>query len=580
MHPSKTNVSHAHIVATPTLYAWSQAYNAGTLFAVLSLHVSEPTENLHAIGKELISTLEEEYFTLETKTLDAIKKAVNITWEKFPKKMTGCLAITAVINNISYLFTAGEGSIVLKRGEKIGVILVGNSEQTINSASGFLENGDMLILQTKQFASHISIQSLLAEIKKTTPAEIVEYVSPKIHEQEDGANAAVVLSYQEPAQKEEEPDIAAFSQDISLSSPKTNYIPRTNYIKLLLEKINFHTPQIPLRMNSSRKIMLFVAIILLSVLIGGIYISKKQQQEATLKASYKELTDSAEKKYEEGQALIELNKNLARDNFAKAQKILQEGKTKFPKDSSYTKQIDDLLKKIDDSLMTTAAVNNVRAKQVSDKDSNLLANEVKNISSETTFAQDTTTLYIASKTGIISIDKKTQKEKTLVKNTNTWASATGIGTYLGNLYLLDAEKNQLLKLAATQSGYGRANYLVSGVTIDFSKANSMAIDGSVWVLFTDGRIQKFTRGKPDAFTPSGLDSPLGKPVKIVTAADIDKIYVLDTAQSRIVVFNKNGAYHEQYQTKMLKKAVDLEVKEKEKKLLFLADGKIWQIDLK
>src|SRR3989344_4083561 len=112
---SKTNISSAHIAAAPTLRSWSYAYTAGTLFAVVSLLCKDQSEHLHATGKELVNILEEEYFTLETKNLDTIKNAVRLMWEKFPKDMTGSLAVAAIINNASYLFAGGGASIVLKR---------------------------------------------------------------------------------------------------------------------------------------------------------------------------------------------------------------------------------------------------------------------------------------------------------------------------------------------------------------------------------------------------------------------------------------------------------------------------------
>lgn len=578
MHSSKTNITSAGIVATPTLRSWSQIYSAGTLFAVFSLTTTEPSENLPATGKELMSALEEEYFTLEEKTLETIKQAVSVTWEKFPKDHTGCLTVAAIINNVSYLFAAGQGSVVLKRAAKMGTILVGHSDQTIASASGYVDSGDLLILQTKQFATHISIQTFLTSQNTVTPTDIVENISPKIHQLEDGASAAMVLLYEEPKQEQEEGEKEENEPEVVAQK---EHLPGKNYLAILREKIVFpRLPVINIRLGGSKKVMLLIAIILFGVLIGGVYITKKQQQEKELQASYAKLSAAAEKKFEEGQSLVELNKNLARDDFAAAQKILTEGKTKFPKDSVQAQGIDKLLKRVNDALLATAAVNSVQAKEASEKDSPLLTYEVKNSSSGTSYSQDTANVYVANKTGILSIDKKTLKEKTLVKNTDTWTTATSLGTYLSNFYVLDSGKNQLLKLAAIQNGYGRANYLASGVTADFSKAVSLSIDGSVWVLSSDGSIQKFTRGKPDTFTLSGLDSPLTKPVKIVTGADTDKLYVLDTGQARIVVINKNGAYHEQYQTETLKKAVDFEVKEKDKKLLFLSSGKIWQIDLK
>ena len=57
-HPAaKSSLSFAKLVATPTDTAWSQAYNAGNLFACLSLTLAESNEelSLHVLGKEIFS---------------------------------------------------------------------------------------------------------------------------------------------------------------------------------------------------------------------------------------------------------------------------------------------------------------------------------------------------------------------------------------------------------------------------------------------------------------------------------------------------------------------------------------------
>ena len=64
------NLSFSKIVATPTLNAWSQAYNAGKLFAVLSLEkTKDPSgiESLNMLGRDLLERLEQEFFAIEDK---------------------------------------------------------------------------------------------------------------------------------------------------------------------------------------------------------------------------------------------------------------------------------------------------------------------------------------------------------------------------------------------------------------------------------------------------------------------------------------------------------------------------------
>ena len=99
----------AKIVATPSKSSWSQAYNAGKLFAVLSLKVneeegpSEPVDSedyLNLLGKEVLETLESEFFSLETKDLASIKDAVSKTAEKIPESVESSFVVGSVVNNV------------------------------------------------------------------------------------------------------------------------------------------------------------------------------------------------------------------------------------------------------------------------------------------------------------------------------------------------------------------------------------------------------------------------------------------------------------------------------------------------
>ena len=78
------NLAFSKVVATPTPTAWSQAYSAGSLFAAISLYSPQipQTEenNLNNIGKDLISTLESEFFTLENKDLEYKKTDKKVEW--------------------------------------------------------------------------------------------------------------------------------------------------------------------------------------------------------------------------------------------------------------------------------------------------------------------------------------------------------------------------------------------------------------------------------------------------------------------------------------------------------------------
>src|SRR5258708_33131852 len=86
-------ISIAKMVATVSPTSWSQAYNAGKLFAVISLTSEAQAEEntLNLLGKEALENLEAEYFALETKDLEGIKTAVKSSIEKLLEKIKSSL---------------------------------------------------------------------------------------------------------------------------------------------------------------------------------------------------------------------------------------------------------------------------------------------------------------------------------------------------------------------------------------------------------------------------------------------------------------------------------------------------------
>lgn len=588
---NKPDLVVAKIVATPTLNSWSQVYNAGGLFAVLSLiKESVDEENpLNILGKEILNSLEEEYYTLETKDLNSIKQAISITAEKIPSDISACFVVVSIINNILYAFLLGNGQIIIKRSEKLGHVITPSEEEKnkVVSASGFLENEDIVILQTKAFSEIIPLQSLKDSLDHHPPSEIAETLSPRVHEEENGAASAVIISYVEtknsPAMKqipeeskqadnmvqEDQPKIPTFTKP-NLFLSKLSFL--SSYLSPFKERLNIK--EMGSGLNHSKKVFLTIALMLIIILAASVFFAVKKQKDTQTQALFQSIYPQAEKKFNEGQSLIGLNENLAREDLKEAQKILNEAQSKFSKDSKEEKQILSLLDKTNQAIESASNAFTVDVKQVSDSSSALLNTVIAN--QDTSYVtQDDKNIYFLNTNGVSSLDKKTQKTKLIIKKDN-WIDPAGIGVFFNNIYVLDKESSKILKFVG---GTSKSNYFAASITPDLSNASSIAIDSSIWVLLNDGAVKKFTKGKPDDFNISGLDLPLSNPSRIFTNADLNKIYVLDNGNSRIVVLNKDGGYSAQYQNKILKDARDFEVVESSKKIYVLSQNKIYQIDM-
>lgn len=588
------NVSFAKIVANPSAYSWSQAYNAGKLFAVISLEIQEESDEkdyLNVLGKEVLDTLEQEFFTLETKDLESIKNAVTQTQAKIPEEITLSFVIGTFVENILYVYILGNGKISLKRNDNLGSLLE-TSDQKSNSlknASGFLEEGDVIILQTKQFSNIISTTTLSEFLDNLLPHEAAENIAPLVHEKEESGAAAIIIHYKKPVEVKEpvigeagENETLEKDEETPTHSASPFYTTSINKalgfsgrLKSFLTKIKFPKN---LDINHSRKIILTVVIVIIIVFIGSVSFAIKKQQDSKNQALFNGIYPEASKKYEEGQGLLDLNQNLARDSFSKAKELLESSKDKFSKNSKQEKQILELLAKVDASLKLSSGIESSSAKEVSSASSFFLAAQLKN--SALYFSYDDKNIYGLTAGAVYSLDKEGGGKKEIIKNDSDWTQGVAVFPYFGNLYVLDKKENQILKFVESSSGFSKTNYLTEGVSANFSDAISMAIDSSIYVLSTSGKIDKFTKGRVDDFSLSGLDTPFSKPSRVYANVNDDNIYVLDNGNSRIVVLDKSGAYKAQYKAGVIKNAKDFDVFEEDKKIFVLTPGKIYQIDLK
>jgi hypothetical protein len=585
LYLAKPSLAFAKLVSTPTDDSWSQVYNAGNLFACVSLTQTpgDESDSLQSLGKDIFNNLEAEFFTLEEKKLATIADAIQKSLHNIPSTVLISLCLAFFKDNILYLFIVGLGKIVIKRNDKIGVLLEKKDEQDKNAiltASGYLQNKDIIVLQTDQFAHDISNEKLASALELILPNDIAEALSPQIHEKDDGGQAAIIVAYQGIAKTfHEEEMIVEEKHEPAYDLPPHENVSEEKHVpkKHIQSIFPFKVPKISFsffKLTHRKKIFLSIAIILVVLLVASIFLTKKKQEDAHIHQQFQSLYTNAQNSFEEGKALQKLNNNLSREDFMKAEKLLKENANTLKQGSSEQKQLADLLQNVETELAGFSGTTNIAAKETK-VDSNTLLDVEKQTGNAIGFTQDVNNVYILTNKKIIVIDKTTGKKKDLL--TGDWKKAMSIATYQGNLYVLDQESG-VMKYVAGADGYGKSSYFSTAP--DLSKANAIAIDSSVYILFTDGTILKFTRGQADTFKVSGLDNPFVEPVKLFTDKQAENLYVLDRGGSRVIQLSKEGIFQKSYPAEIIGQAKDFEVYERDKKILFLSNDKIWEISMK
>ena len=594
-----SKITVGKIVANATETGWSQAYHAGGFTAVVSLTTEKVSEEspLQASGKELLDTLVSEYFTLTTKDLDTVRQAVVATIEKAPKHVDVSLIVAAVVKNVLYVVIANEGKVLLKRGEKLGMLLAVTPQDSekIASVSGFLEHNDIVLLYTSGFAKIFPHDELAEAFDNKTAEELAEFFAPKVHAGENGDASALVFSYQEDeATYQAVPEELAHAQKV-IAHPQHEEEPlrekeeKTPAAPVHTEVSNFEraedkklpgfekplgTPRRP-GFSHRQKLFLTITVLLGLVMIGSIFVFQMRQNAAKQQELFQSLYQPAKSKYDESLGLLDLNKSLAIEDLQSVVTQLTDAKPKFPANSEEEKQIVTLLAQANKTLADAKKVPLITAQKAADTASPLLQFAAKHDSAYIT--QDDTNFYTADNTGITQYNKKTLASKQVIKNNGDYKNVGGLGAYLGNLYLLDT-KDGIIKYVG---GTTKATYFADGVNPDLTNAVYLTIDGSIWVLASDGSITKYTKGKQDSLTVSGLDKPLSGPTQIFTTVDFDNIYILDKGNARVVVLKKDdGSFVAQYASDTVRSAIGMDVSEKDKKIYLLSTGTVYQLDLK
>src|SRR3989344_7411390 len=350
------NISFSKLVATPTLNSWAQAYNAGKLFAVLSLEktqeTSEETQSLNMLGKELLEKLEKEFFTIEDKNLESIKQAISNTFDKPLEGINISFDSCAFVDSVLYLFALGKGKIFVKRGEKLGLVLTPAGHQTkdVISSSGFLKEKDLIVLATDAFSEIISKDDLDASLTNGSPVDIAESLAPKVHKADNGKISSIIISYaslESSGNTEISTATETLGKQEQIIAHKAPVFSLGKYLSFVKSKL----PRRNIRLSFSRKTVLGLVIIFIVIaLTSSVSIAVQKQNNSRIQALFEEIYPKAQAEFEEGKSLADLNKRMARASFLAVQKIIKENKEKFPAKSEQSQKIQELSKQIEEEL--------------------------------------------------------------------------------------------------------------------------------------------------------------------------------------------------------------------------------------
>lgn len=150
----------------------------------------------------------------------------------------------------------------------------------------------------------------------------------------------------------------------------------------------------------------------------------------------------------------------------------------------------------------------------------------------------------------------------------------GEGT-IARLYLLDSKQNQIWRIRVTASGLAAPEPWLK-TSASFETARSLAIDGSIYINFSD-RIEKFFGGTRADFDLSQTVPPVSEIAGSLAQSEGQYLYVLSPKTERIVMFTKTGGLFRQLVSPKFRDLADIYVDETNKVIHAAAGSELLQI---
>jgi hypothetical protein len=383
------------IVPNSTDTTWAQAYTTLNVYITLSIESEEGASHVATTGKELLEKLQREFFALDEKNLENIKKAVGNVSKSISPNLKYSILVGAIVKNILYIVIASKGEVIIKRGDKAGTIAKG-VENELQGFSGKLMHDDIVLIETGDFSDKITLENLEEHLKSSDVLKIAEDITPLIHENSKGTESAIILQYKDLtkiSQSEESETFPNISEneakedldtktdgvDENIGTSKSEYIPGNLWTKPTLEKRNieeladeeneqqeidheetkstssFFPSFLKFKPHTSnflskKTIILAVIILLILALVGSILFENHKKEQSQINADFSKIYQPAKQNYDTGVSLENLNKTQALTSLTASKKLLQDSLSKFPKNSSEYKMLSDLLSKVNDKI--------------------------------------------------------------------------------------------------------------------------------------------------------------------------------------------------------------------------------------
>jgi len=536
-------------------------------------------------GNALILSIKKKLVSQSINTLQQLEDFIQkiIIENNLPAHFS--LAAAFFKENIVYLKAINEGKIFCKRDRQIEEIISGNQ-----SASGYFEFDDIFILTTKKLVDKLGSSDKIKNFFNHKNAnEIIEIITPVLKNNDDSGLISLFIQI-----KREEK-----SEAIDFYRSKESFLLK---FKKFFEKHYFND-----NFRSKKIITYLILLIIFLIFVWSVILGYKRRKEEKINRRIEKTRQEVLHKLSEAEEIAFLNLSQAKSLIDQANRQLNNLKKEIKGKNTKIDQLEKIIFEKENKI--------IRKETKNYKEFYDLSLDQKEARGDKFFLHDDNLFILDKKKGVIYkifLEKKSLNKfksdkikqamlvaaynekiffyvenegiyqiddfgeiKKVINNDKDWGEIKDMSTYNSNIYLLDIKKDEVYKYLPTENGFSEKNsYFKIGEAVDLAEANSLAIDGDLYIGFSKFII-KFKRGVKETFKN---DFPVNnfKIEKIYTDKEISKIYVWDKVNGIIYILTKNGEYQEQINSGIIKQAEDFLIYKN--KLLFLSQNKIYLIE--
>ncbi len=601
----------ASVVGLATDIKWGQVLQTPHAYGVVEIHAPDGVARVR--GVQLLTKLTNAFDTPPV-SLSALSGVA----DAMMSDDVVSLVLLVPVGTTLYLVSRGVGRVYLKRENRLAKLLEG--EQAL---SGDARYNDTVIAATSGFIRALTQEQIIGVFDHLTPSEVAEKLTIALHEHPGGEGGAALIFQVNVSEQETREEVATETIETmpTVSVRRAIVLSRAKAIGRRVMTINQRaglrrlvTRMRASRMFTPRRMLTYavLALFLLSVVLGI-----RRQMSASAQSKYTEVFIAAQHSFDEGMALLDLNPVKGRERLRTARDLLTPVISKKLRNEE-ARKAQGLYDEVTENLTRAMRVTRVTPELYFDMsllkngaaatDISLFENTISVVDApgKTVYTVGVPSkngsivgggepfagglhiaaygdkLYVWTPQGVHQIRLSDQKTvPAIIPVSPEWGTITDMAAFGGNLYLLDTAKSRIWKYVAAEKGFSTLfEYLNPDTLPDLSHTTNLAIDGSVWLGTNTGKILRFTSGKENSYSLQGADTPTGNHLKVYTNGEVKMVYVLDSENKRVVVYDKDGLYISQYIWDKTFVVTGLVVSESLGKLLLLADGKIYSIDLK